>query len=120
MGHRLTISAWNHMKENFPEEIEKLICIKMPFDRNSIPSRWLSSKKKNKKTAEQKTYIERYGIDLGPVIDWLDANTNDQHYIDINRKNTGNRNTAINFYFFDEGDAMGFKLMFGEKDLTNE
>ena len=120
MAHRLTISAWNHMKDNFPEEIEKLICINMPFDRNNIPSRWLSSTKKNKKMAEQKTYIERYGVELGPIVDWLDENTNDQHYIDIDPKNVGNRYTLINFYFFDDTDAVAFKWMFGEKDLTKK
>lgn len=107
------------MKDAFPEDIEKMVCISMPFDRSNIPTRWLSPKKKNKKKAEQKTSVERFGVELGPVIKWLNENTNDQHYVDINQENTGNRNTTVRFYFFDETDATAFKLMFGEKDLTN-
>ena len=123
MGHRITPKAWNHLKEHFAEDIENMTTFSVSLDRcNIFPSHARLSRKRNpnRKKAKDKTNIERFGVDLGPMFDWLDDNTNDQYYAEMGKKAGTTRAAVINFYFIDEGDAMGFKLMFGEKDLTTK
>lgn len=115
MGKRLTVKAWEYFKEQYPEDIEGLSCFDVSFDRlNIFPSYTRRGKLKKAKNTP-KSNIERYGVELGPILDWLDDNTNEQYYANINRDKEGYRIIYIRFYFFEETDAVAFKLMFGEK-----
>ena len=123
MGHRITPKAWCHLKEHFAEDIENMTTFSVSLDRcNIFPShaRLLRKRNPNRKKAKDKSNTERFGVDWGPMFDWLDDNTNDQYYSEMTKKDETDRAAVINFYFIDEGDAMAFKLMFGEKDLTTK
>lgn len=122
MGHRISASAWTYMREHFAEDVEKMATLTVSLDRcNIFPSHArLLKRNPNRKKAKDKTNIERFGAELGPMFDWLDENTNDQYYIERAKIKGNRRETEINCYFIDESDAMAFKLMFGEKNLTNK
>jgi len=110
MGERLTLKAWKYIEEQYPNDIETLSYFDVPFDRlNVFPNYYRLKSKKSKNNTE------RYGVELGPIIDWLDDNTNEQYYVNIDREYNGFRLMPVRFYFFDETDAVAFKLMFGEK-----
>ena len=117
MGHRITTKAWLHLKENFAEDIKKMTIFEISVDRcNLFNSRAkVSRKEANKGKVRERSNIERYGIELGPIFDWLNENANDQYYAERGVNSGTSRNAMIVFYFMDEGDAMAFKLMFSEK-----
>lgn len=121
MGQRIAAVAWHEFKKQFPDDIEKMTTFDVSLDQyNLFLPRIRRKPSKYSKKAEDKSNIEMFGIELGPMIDWLNENTNDQYYAEVAEKKRGVRAIRIKFYFMDEGDAMAFKLMFFEKDLTNE
>jgi len=125
MGHRITASAWAYMKKHFAEDIENMVTFSVSLDRcNIFPShaRIYKTRRRNsnRKKARDKTNTEQYGIELGPMFDWLNENTNDQYYAELAKQQGTVREAMINFYFMDETDAMAFKLVFSEKSLTNK
>lgn len=123
MGHRIDVVAWTYMKGHFAEDIENMTTFSVSLDRcNIFPShaRLYRKRNPNRKKAKDKTNTERFGIELGPMFDWLNENTNDQYYAEMAKKPDTVREAMINFYFMDEADAMAFKLVFSEKDLTNK
>lgn len=115
MGKRLTVKAWEYFKEQYPDDIEDLSYFDVPFDRLNIFPSYTKWRKRKKAKNAPKSNVERYGLELGPILDWLDDNTNEQYYANINRDKEGYRIIHIRFYFFEETDAVAFKLMFGEK-----
>ena len=123
MGHRITATAWHYLKEHYAEDIENMTTFSVSLDRcNIFPShaRIFRKRNPNRKKAKDKSNTELFGIELGPMFDWLNENTNDQYYAEMAKKSGTSREAMINFYFMDEADAMAFKLVFSEKNLTNK
>lgn len=112
MGKRVSENAWRLFKESNPDAIDELMKVVVKFDRQNIFPNHFSVRYKGSKS---KNNTERFGVELGPAIDWLDENTNDEYYVEINRGGGGNAIIELVFYFHDEGDAVGFKLLIGEK-----
>lgn len=113
------------MKGHFAEDVENMTTFSVSLDRcNIFPSyaRIYKNRRRNpnRKKAKDKSNTELFGIELGPMFDWLNENTNDQYYAEMVKKAGTAREAMINFYFIDEADAMAFKLVFSEKDLTNK
>lgn len=118
MGHRISASAWTYMREHFAEDIDDMATFSVSLDRcNIFPSHARIFKKRNpnRKKAKDKSNSELFGVELGPMFDWLNENTNDQYYADMAKQQGTVREAMINFYFMDEADAMAFKLVFSEK-----
>ena len=108
MGLRLTLKAWQIFKEKYPDDIKDVVTVDFPVNRYNI---FIKRRRKSKKKPS-KTNIERYGKELGTLIDWLDDNINEQYYVAFSGKEEYARDRIIRFYFMDETDAMAFKLMF--------
>ena len=109
MGQRLTLNAWNIFKENFPECIEDIITVDFPVSRYNI----FIKRRRRRKNMPSKTNKERYGKELGTLIEWLDENINEQYHVEFEEKEERYiKNRTIRFYFMEETDAMAFKLMF--------
>ena len=118
MGQQLTPNAWQHLKKEFPEEIENLSCINFVTSRSNLAflNRRSYRRKGGKKVKKSK--MERYGHELGELSTWLDDHSEGQYYMDIDNKTRSNNKVTVRLYFFEETDAIAFKLVFGEKDLT--
>jgi hypothetical protein len=118
MGQRLNYKAWNYLKEEFPEEMKSLTQVNFSTSRSNLVflNRRFRKVKKNKKI--EKTNSELFGIDLGCFFDWMDDNSSSQYYVNIDNKTRQDNAVIVQLYFFEETDAVGFKLVFGEKDLT--
>ena len=108
MGQRLTLKAWQIFKENYPDDIKDVVTVDFPVNRYNI---FIKRRRKNK-NKPSKSNIERYGKELGTLIDWLDKNINEQYYVAFNGKEVYTTDRTIRFYFMEETDAMAFKLMF--------
>lgn len=108
MGKRISETAWLFFKKQYPDITKIFIKIDILVDKQNVFP-------KNTIKIKLKTNIERFGGELGPIIDWLDENINDQYYVKVNQFVSGLRYTTISFYFQNEYDAMAFKLVFGDK-----
>ena len=108
MGKRISETAWRLFNEQHSDAVKNLTTFVVPFDKQNIFPR-----KFRRKASKNNT--ERFGIELGPAIDWLDNNTNNEYYAKIYRESNGHRIMEVIFYFYDEYDAMAFKLVFGDK-----
>jgi len=108
MGNRISIKAWGFFNNEYPHDVAKMQIVEIDLDSFSIPSRFYAYKRKG----ISKNNVERYGDKLGNMLDWMDENANYQYYADINRGRRGVRSSCIKFYFFDDTDALAFKLMF--------
>ena len=114
MGHRLSKKAWDHFKQEFPEDVKNLTAFEVKLDRSNLKTyRYYPKKRKKSKTNSQK-----YGVELGPMIDWLDEIIDNQYYLELDRTKQDKVFAILKIYFLEESDAVGFKLVFSEKDLT--
>jgi len=109
MGKRISDNTWRYLKKNTPDIIDGLPIVTIKLDRHNIFPNHFLLKYKHK----SKTNSERYGVELGPAIDWLDENTNDEYYVEMGDDEDRLKNIII--YFHEESDAMAFKLVLGEK-----
>ena len=118
MGQRISNRSWQHLKETFPEDIEKLTHVTFTTSRSNIAflNRRFYRRVAGKKL--KKTNTELYGVDLGVFFDWLDENSESQYYAKMDNKTRHQNTVKIDMYFFEETDAIAFKIVFGEKDLT--
>ena len=109
MGKRLTLNAWQIFKENYPDDVKDIITVDFPVNRYNI---FIKRRRKKKKKKIANINVERYGKELGNLINWLDENINEQYHVEFDTNEKYTKDRIIKFYFMDETDAMAFKLMF--------
>lgn len=112
MGKRISEKAWHVFIEANPDAAKEITSFNVKFDRQNVFPNFYKYRKKQKCS---KSNTERFGIELGPALDWLDDNTNEEYYVMIDRASKGYRIMEVTFFFCDDGDAMAFKLIIGEK-----
>lgn len=108
MAKRISTQAWSYFKQNYPSDIENMIKVGFPISRMNV----FIQRRRKKRVS--KTNIERFGYELGRIIDWLDECCNDHYYAEFDEKSRGSLSDSviINFYFMEDADAVAFRLMF--------
>ncbi len=112
MSKRISATGWTHLKKTYPDDVAKMHHLNVNVNRFNV---FLTNRLRAKKMAKLKdkpTNIDRYGHQLGQILDWLDENCNDMFYVQNEGLSQLRSDMTVGFYFMDEGDAMGFKLMF--------
>jgi len=114
MSKRISATAWTHLKRTYPDDVSKMHHLNIPVNRfNVFLTKALRRKKLKKLRDKEKiTNIDRYGQQLGYILDWLDENCNDMYYAENEGISQFTANMTVGFYFMEETDAMAFKLMF--------
>ncbi len=114
MSKRITATGWTHLKRTYPDDVSKMHHLNIPVNRfNVFLTRALRRKKLKKLRDKEKiTNVDRYGQQLGYILDRLHENCNDMYYVENEgiTQYTSVMNVVI--YFMVETDAMAFKLMF--------
>lgn len=112
-SNKITTTAWSYMKKEFPEEIEKMALIEVSVNRFNMGL--LRHYRKRKKVIKKKTNVQRYGSELGGILDWLEDNCSGQYYPKFRDETIGDSyktEKIVQVYFMDETDAMAFKLVY--------
>lgn len=114
MTKRITATGWTHLKKTYPDDVAKMHHLNISVNRfNVFLTRALRQKKLAKIQKQDKiTNVDRYGQQLGYILDWLDENCNDMYYAENEGITQYTSDMSIGFYFMEETDAMAFKLMF--------
>ena len=113
--NRISATSWSYLKSNFPSEVEKMSMIEVPINRFNLAIRQYRRKTKTSSTRKRKTNIQKYGNELGNIVDWLEENCSGQFYPTFKHKSRGQRHTPetiVQVYFMEESDAMAFKLFY--------
>lgn len=114
MSKRISATGWTHLKRTYPDDVSKMHHLNIPVNRFSVfLTRSLRQKKLAKLRKQGKiTNVDRYGQQLGYILDWLDENCNDMYYAENQGLLHFTSDMTVGFYFMEETDAMAFKLMF--------
>jgi len=114
MSKRISATGWTHLKRTYPDDVSKMHHLNIPVNRfNVFLTKQLRRKRKEKLQDKEKvTNIDRYGQQLGYILDWLDENCNDMYYAENEGISQFTPDMTVGFYFMEETDAMAFKLMF--------
>lgn len=107
MGYRISKQVWDHFRKKFPDDVKNLTCFSFTVNRSNVVL--LRNSKNN---------FQKYGVELGTIVNWLDEVIDNQYYLEIERIAKNKLLAKIKVYFFEETDAIAFKISFGEKDLT--
>lgn len=109
MTKRIPAASWTYLKKNYPDDVVNMACIKIPVNRFNV---FMKKRFGTKNKKISKNNVQRYGRQLGCILDWIDENCNDMYYAEPGDIDFTSSNLIIEFYFMDETDAMALKLMF--------
>ena len=112
MSKRISATGWTHLKRTYPDDVTKMHHLNISVNRFNVFLTKTLRRKKLKKLKNKATNTDRYGRQLGYILDWLDENCNDMYYAQNEGHSILTADMSVGFYFMDEGDAMAFKLMF--------
>jgi len=114
MSKKISATAWTHLKKTYPDDVLKMHHLNISVNRfNVFLTKRLCQKKIKKLQDKTKiTNTDRFGQQLGYILDWLNENCNDMYYVQNEGISQLTADMSVGFYFMDETDAMAFKLMF--------
>ena len=99
-----------------PEDIEKMTRLDISVNRFNLKMKSrLKRRSKKIKSSPTKSNKQRYGSELGSIIDWLDENCSSPYYAKFADEDAHStkKDKIVAVYFIEESDAMAVKLMFG-------
>jgi hypothetical protein len=100
MAHRLSAAQWSNLKELFPAQIPTLRAITIELSSGIITDYWKRIKKKKIKVIDENL--------VETLLCWLFENCSGQFYAEFKRN--GYSIQGITVFFFEEDDAILFKL----------
>jgi hypothetical protein len=106
MSKRISSKQWTYFRSNNPGDLDNLDYIDVNIDdyKNFI-------RRYSKKRIIKTTNRDKFGDQFGKMLDWIEDNCNDPFYAKLISRSTTSRTTVLRLYFFDQTDAMAFKLM---------
>jgi hypothetical protein len=109
MSKRISSQQWTVLNSQFPDDIKNLFFVEVAIDRFTIFRR-----RSTRRGKPNKTNIQKFGCEFGEMLDWIEDNCNEPFYAKtaeaLDYTNI-TRNVKMRIYFFDETDAMAFKLV---------
>ena len=109
---RISATAWVYLRDNYPDDVKQMHRVDIPVNSFNTLLKKRSRRSKKPKQKKAKTNQQKYGQELGEIIDWLEENCNDQFYAKFQKGSWDDPNKVVEFFFMEETDAMAFKLMF--------
>ena len=103
---RMTAKAFSFIQQEHPDKMSRLEIEVSDF------IKFRGHRRKKAKLKKDKTDTQRYGEQVGSILEWLDENTTEPYFPRVVPNQRLKWDTAIEFYFVEETDAMAFKLMF--------
>jgi hypothetical protein len=100
MAYHLSASQWASLKEVFPQEVSNLRAITISLSSNIINDYWKRIKKKKIKSIDDNL--------VETILLWVLESCSGQFYAEFKRE--GYSLEGITFFFFEEDDAILFKL----------
>ena len=104
MAKMITAKNWHFFKEKFPDSVSDMKTVVVPAESWQLKSYW----KKNKSNIiTQQAFTQADPV--GAMVGWCEETLADNFYAEKSNSNSS-WITSITFYFFDEDDAVFFKL----------